>query len=103
MEWRRTQQFHWSFARETPAPGDSWIASISLFFAFAFMILFCAIPLIRRVPSPGACILGYQIIRDDGQAMTLRNALLRTFLGFIAAAACYLAPFLFRDRKAGKF
>jgi hypothetical protein len=30
-------------------------------------------------------------------------ALLRTLLGFIAACGAYLAPFIARDRKKGKF
>lgn len=35
--------------------------------------------------------------------MTVRTAVLRTLLGFVAACGAYLAPFVARDRKKGKF
>lgn len=58
---------------------------------------------VRRRPSPGTCIVGYQIVAEDGVELTLPKALLRTLLGFIALCAAYLAPFVQRDRKNGKF
>jgi uncharacterized RDD family membrane protein YckC len=102
-EWQRTQQFQWTFERDTVASGDAWIAGVSVFFAFVLLTFYFALPLIRRKPTPGACVLGYQIVSDSGEALTLRAAVLRSLLGFIAVCSAYLAPFLFRDRKAGKF
>ena len=102
-EWRRTGTFEWAFERDAPARGDlllTWaafgISAITLLFYFAW-------PLVRRKPSPGACIIGYQVIPDEGTSLNLGQAVLRTLLGFIAASTAYIAPFVARERKKGKF
>jgi hypothetical protein len=102
-EWRRTGVFAWNFERTTPAPGDMLLASISLVFCSVALVLYYATPLIRHKPSPVGCIVGYQIIPDEGTTLTFRTAVLRTLLGFIAVCGWYLAPFVDRDRKKGKF
>jgi hypothetical protein len=102
-EWKRTGTFQWNFERTVHAPGDGWLAAAGAIVLIAGLILYYAFPLIRHRPSPGACITGYQIVPDDGITMTTRTAVLRTLLGFIAACAAYLAPFIVRDRKKGKF
>jgi uncharacterized RDD family membrane protein YckC len=102
-EWKRTGQFAWNFERTTHAPGDGWLTSAGLILSFAALVFYYAFPLTRRRPSPGACIAGYQIVPEDGVTMNVRTALLRTLLGFVAACGAYLAPFIARDRKQGKF
>jgi hypothetical protein len=102
-EWKRTGEFQWNFERATHAPGDGWLAAVGVMVLFGGLVFFFAFPLIRRRPSPGACIAGYQIVPDEGVTITLRTAILRTLLGFIATCAAYLAPFVARDRKKGKF
>jgi hypothetical protein len=102
-EWKRTGNFEWNFERTTHAPGDGWLVTVGLVVLFAGLVFYYAFPLIRHRPSPGACITGYQIVPDEGVTMTLRTAILRTLLGFIAACAAYVAPFVARDRKQGKF
>lgn len=102
-EWRRTRVFQWSFERTTESPGDGIIATIGVLLIFIALVFYFALPLARRRPSPGACILGYQIVPDEGTTFKFRAALLRTLLGFIAACCWWLAPFLSRDRKKGKF
>jgi hypothetical protein len=87
----------------TPARGDGSIAAVSILLTFATLLFYYAVPLIRRRPSPGVCVLGYQIIADDGTVMTMKKAVLRTLLGFIAVCSAYLAPFIARHRKNGKF
>jgi uncharacterized RDD family membrane protein YckC len=102
-EWRRTGVFAWNFERTTPAPSDTLVAAIILAFCSIALVLYYALPLIRRKPSPGSSIVGYQIIPDEGTTLTFRTAVLRTLLGFIAVWGAYLAPFVERDRKEGKF
>lgn len=102
-EWKRTGVFAWSFERTTPASGDGLLTVVTVGATFLALLFFFAWPLLRNRPSPGACVLGYQIVPEDGTVMTLRIAVLRTLLGFVAAAACYLAPFVGRDREKGKF
>ena len=102
-EWKRTGVFQWSFARSTSASGDGLLFVAVFGSTFFALLCFFAWPLLRNRPSPGACILGYQIVPGDGTIMTLRTAVLRTLLGFVAAAAWFLAPFVGRDRKNGKF
>lgn len=102
-EWKRTGQFAWNFERTTLAPSDGWLTSAGIILCFAALVFYYAFPLTRCRPSPGACIAGYQIVPDDGGALNARAALLRTLLGFVAVCAAYLAPFIARDRKKGKF
>jgi len=48
-------------------------------------------------------VLGYQVVFEEGKTPSLGAAILRTLLGFLAVCAAYLAPFVGRDRKKGKF
>lgn len=102
-EWRRTGVFAWTFARTTPAPGDTLQATIAILCCSVALVCYFALPLIRRKPSPGACILGYQVISAEGTTVGLQTAVLRTLLGFVAVCVAYLAPFVARDRKKGQF
>ncbi len=102
-EWKRTGTFQWHFERTLHAPGDGWLVAAGAILLIPGLVFYFAFPLIRRRPSPGACITGYQVVPDDGITMTVRTAILRTLLGFIAACAAYLAPFIARNRKKGKF
>jgi hypothetical protein len=102
-EWKRTGDFEWTFERTTHAPGDGWLAFAGITFCFAALVLYYALPLTRCRPSPGSCIAGYQIVSDAGGSINTRAALLRTLLGFVAACTAYLAPFIARDRKKGRF
>lgn len=102
-EWRRTGVFQWNFARATQASSDALVAAIGVTLSFAALVFYYALPLIRRKPSPGACILGYQVIPEEGTTLGLRTALLRTLLGFIAVCIAWLAPFVARDREKGQF
>jgi len=102
-EWNRTGAFQWHFERTLHAPGDGWLTAAGFIFFIPGLLFYFAFPLVRRRPSPGASITGYQIVTDDGITMTTRTAILRTLLGFIAACGAYLAPFIARDRKRGKF
>jgi uncharacterized RDD family membrane protein YckC len=103
MEWRRTGIFAWSFERTTLVSTDVWLSGLLGIVTFAGLAFYYAVPLVCRRPSPGSCIVGYQIVADDGVPLTLRRALRRTLLGFIAMFVAYLAPFVARDRKNGKF
>jgi uncharacterized RDD family membrane protein YckC len=102
-EWRRTGEFAWNFERTDAAPGDGWLAALCVLLMFAALIFYFAWPLLRRRPSPGACIAGYQVIADDGVRLTVASAVGRTLLGFISLCCFYIAPFIGRDRKRGKF
>ncbi|HET9839430.1 MAG TPA: RDD family protein [Candidatus Angelobacter sp.] len=102
-EWRRTGTFQWAFERSEPAPGDWALSCAALIVGVVALIFYFSWPLVRRRPSPGACVAGYQIVPDEGATLTLGRAILRTLLGFVAACACFLAPFVGRDRKKGKF
>jgi uncharacterized RDD family membrane protein YckC len=102
-EWKRTGNFEWNFERTTHAAGDGWLIAVTTSMSVVALVFYYAFPLVRRRPSPGACIAGYQIVADEGVTITARVAVLRTLLGFVAACACYIAPFIARDRMQGKF
>jgi len=102
-EWKRTGKFSWSFERTVRAPSDGWVVAAGAVLVVSSLVFYFSFPLIRHKPSPGSCITGYQIVSDEGSRMTTRTAVFRTLLGFIAACAAYVAPFVFRDRKKGKF
>lgn len=102
-EWKRTGVFQWSFERTISVPGDGPLSWVGLLLGAPVLVLYYALPFVRRRPSPGTCIAGYQIVPDDGVTPTLKTAVLRTLLGFIALSTVYFAPFVARDRKQGKF
>lgn len=102
-EWRRTGIFQWSFERTTHASGDTLLAASGLLVGAACLILYFALPLVLRKPSPGTCILGYQIVPDADASMSLRSAVLRTLLGLVAIGVWFTAPFVARDSNNGKF
>lgn len=102
-EWRRTGVFEWVFERPNAAPGDGLLIAAQLLLCSVALVFYYAFPLVRRRPSPGTCIVGYQVIAEDGITLTVRTALLRTLLGFLALCVAYLAPFIERDSKNGKF
>jgi hypothetical protein len=103
VEWGRTKVFAWTFERTTLAASDIPLAALSTAVALAMMMLYFAIPIFRQRPSPGSCIVGYQVVPEGGAALTLRRALLRTSLGFLAVCGAWAAPFVARDRRHGKF
>jgi uncharacterized RDD family membrane protein YckC len=103
LEWRRTGEFQWTFERSTSASGDALQLALLLPLSFAALALYHALPLLYSRPTPGACIMGYRVVSDEGKMLTLQRALFRTLMGFIAACAAYLAPFIGRDRRKGKF
>jgi uncharacterized RDD family membrane protein YckC len=81
-EWRRTGVFAWNFVRTTPASGDGLLFVLLVFLAFPTLVLYYAWPLVRRRPSPGACVMGYQIVADEGATLTWSVAIKRTLLGW---------------------
>jgi RDD family len=102
-EWKRTGVFEWNFERTEPVAGDNLSAIAGVTLMFAALALYYALPLARRKPSPGTCIMGYQIVPEENAKLTFRKALLRTVVGFFAVCAGYLAPFIGRDANKGKF
>jgi uncharacterized RDD family membrane protein YckC len=103
VEWRRTGEFHWTFERTTSATGDALQAALLVTATFAALLLYHAVALSRQRPSPGACIMGYRVVPDDGTTLTLKRSILRSLFGSIAVCVAYIAPFVARDRKRGKF
>ncbi len=103
MEWNRTGTFAWNFIRDTPATYDGYVSFILVILAFTCMAFYFALPLVLRLPSPGSCIMGYQIISEDGEGLTLGRALKRTAYGFKAVCTLYTVPFKPRDSENGKF
>lgn len=65
LEARRTGHFEWNFERITPAPADAWLPSGGFILSGALLVSYFVLPLIRRRPTPAACIFGYQIIPDE--------------------------------------
>jgi hypothetical protein len=102
-EWKRTGVFEWSFERTTYVPSDGLIVICGVLLTFVGLVSYYTWPLLCRIPSPGACIMGYQIVPDEGVTLTTRMALLRTLLGFVATAGWPIAPLVARDKGKGKF
>ncbi len=103
LEWNRTHTFQWHFERNVVAKGDSLQVSALLLLTFAGLVCYNIVPILGGRPSPGACIMGYRVVRDNDASFTFWKASLRTVVGFIAVCGAYLAPFIARDKKNGKF
>jgi len=103
VEWRRTGTFAWSFERTIQAPSDIPVTVLSFLLLIPGLLVYFAIPMVLRRPSPGASVAGYQVVADDGRAISLRLALLRSIVGYFALCAGFIAPFVGRDKNLGKF
>jgi RDD family len=103
LEWRRTGVFAWNFARDVSAPYDGWLSAIVVLVLLIFMPLYFALPLVRARPSPGSCIMGYQILSDIEGGLTLMEALKRVCFGFMAVCSAYFVNSRPRDKSKGKF
>jgi uncharacterized RDD family membrane protein YckC len=103
VEWRRAGSFAWSFERTTQVATDIPITVISFVFLVPGLLFYFAVPLVFQRPSPGATIMGYQVVADEGGKIPLKRALLRSLVGYFALCASVIAPFVGRDSKAGKF
>ena len=101
-EWRRTGAFAWNFARASHAPGDAFLNAVVLVLSLVALLFYYTFPLVRIRPSPGTCIMGYQIVPMEGVRLTPGTALGRTLLGITAVMGAYLAPFVVRDKKNGQ-
>ncbi len=102
-EWNRTGVFAWNFERTVPQAGDKIVIAITSTLGAIAILAFYAFPLLRNRPTPGSSVAGYQITAASGRPLTLRRAVLRTLLGFVAVAAFFLAPVLDRNRQRGQF
>jgi uncharacterized RDD family membrane protein YckC len=95
VEWRRAGSFAWSFERTTQAATDIPITVLSFVFLVPGLLFYFAVPLVFQRPSPGATVMGYQVVADEGGKIPLKRALLRSL-------ASVIAPFAGRGSKAGK-
>lgn len=102
-EWRRTGVFEWTFERNTPAASDSLLSLATLILALVTLILYFSLPILRHRPSPGTCILGYQVVPEKGTSLNLARVGLRTLVGFIAVCAAFAAFIARREQKKGQF
>jgi uncharacterized RDD family membrane protein YckC len=102
-EWRRTGVFEWTVERGSPAPGYWLMTTVSVLLVFVVLLFYYACPLMLRRPSPGACILKYQVISENGATLSLGNAAVRALVGFIAVASFPIALFIGRNQKKGQF
>jgi hypothetical protein len=82
IEWKRTGVFAWTFERVTPAAGDDLVSAITFVLMVPAILFYFACPIVRSRPSPGACVMGYQIVGDGGVKIIWLTALKRTLLGF---------------------
>jgi hypothetical protein len=75
IEWGRTGTLAWIVVRTEVAGSDIPVMVFTQMLAFVAMLLYFALPIHRRRPSPGACILGYLVLPDNDEVFTLRRAL----------------------------
>jgi hypothetical protein len=101
-EWKRTGTFKWYFERAAKAPGDEFLMIALTILVFFWLIFYYSFPLLRKRPTPGSCIMGYQVVPDEGVTITFNKAILRTLLGGLSLCVAYIA-FIGHDRKNGKF
>jgi len=102
VEWRRTGVFAWTFERFTVSASDSFLTIGGAGLSLVLLFLYYLLPLVRRRPSPGALIVGYQIVCDEGQSLSFSDAAARTLLGIIGIVGWFVTAFVGRERNKGK-
>jgi uncharacterized RDD family membrane protein YckC len=102
VEWRRSGVFEWSFERNTPMASDSFVAWAVFIAGILVLVFYFSWPVLRYRPSPGTCILGYQVIPEEGTSLSPGRAFLRPLLGFIAVCGAF-AAFVGRKPMKGQF
>ena len=103
FEWRRTGVFRWHFERHVWVGSDSWITYGPMPLIFAALLFYFVFPLMRGRPSPGTCILGYQVVSETEQVPNFDKASLRSLLCIFALLIWPISAFAGRDRKKGQF
>jgi len=107
VEYRRTGVFDLIIDRQESQPGDWTLAMAGvLLLMFVIMPAYFVVCWRSGKPTPGACVLGYRIVADEGSRLTIWFAYLRALLGSMALLAwpCWILAFAIkRDRIAGKF
>jgi hypothetical protein len=94
LEAKHTGHFVWSFERSTRAPTDIPVAIFAGIVLFGALLFYFAIPILCARPSPGACLLGYQVLPAEQESLTLGRAMRRSLMGFLAVCCAPLAPFV---------
>ncbi len=107
IEYRRTGVFDWVIDRQEAQPTD-WVLALAgvLVLMFVIMPAYFAGCWSFGKPTPGACILGYRVVADEGSGLTFWRATLRALLGAMALLAwpCWILAYAVRrDRAKGKF
>jgi len=103
IEYRRTGVFSWLSQSQEPSALQ---LNIIFLFIFCFFFLYFAIPWWLGKPTPGACILGFRVVADEGSRLTFGRAIYRVLLGCVALfgwPSWILSFFLKRDKASGKF
>lgn len=103
IEWKRTGVFAWTFERTVSAPTDNFVMAVTLPLMACALVVYFALPLLRGRPSPGAGVMGYQIVVANENPMTWKRATFRTLMGFVGLGAWFLTPLFWRDRRKGQF
>lgn len=102
VEWKRTGIFAWTFERSWRSSSDSFLAISGALFSMVGLFFYYVFPLLRRRPSPGGCIVGYQIVCEEGKKLSFEDATMRTLLAMVAIVGCLVTAFVGRDRTRGR-
>ena len=94
LEAKHTNHFVWAFERTTRSGTDIPIAIVAGLINVAALVFYFALPVMWGRPSPGACLLGYQVLPNEPGAVTLGKAVQRELYGFVAVCGAPLAPFV---------
>jgi len=82
--------------------GDIVISAIVAALAAGFPLLYFALPLARGKPTPGTCVMGYVVVRDDGARLGFAAAIKRTLLAVVGLMVWPVALFGWQSSR-GKF
>jgi len=90
IEAARTGHFVWSVQRQPALDGDGWVAFGTVLPSMIWFLMYFVMPQRLLRASPGSVLLGIQVRYDTGRP-SLRRAIGRTMLSFVALAGCYIS------------
>jgi uncharacterized RDD family membrane protein YckC len=100
LEFARTKEFAWQFERDYLTPSDKLFGLPLVLITMFSIFMYFAYPMSRGKQTIGEYVLGLKVVGADGvQQLSLKQAMFRTVLGYVALCAAPITLILGKDKQ----